>query len=68
MSFSAPRGEHEIARRLAELERNPDVMIWTPRNSPSGHWEAMVGDESFDADAPSTLCDRADAALKALRK
>ncbi len=38
-----PHPEHEIARRITELESRawPDVMIWKPASSISGQWEAL---------------------------
>jgi hypothetical protein len=63
--MTTPHPEHEIARRLVQLERDPDVTIWDPRTSVSGDWEAMVGDDLFQADNPSALCDRIDVKLKA---
>lgn len=38
-----PHPEHAIARRITELERRAlpaGVMVWPPRHSASGQWEA----------------------------
>jgi hypothetical protein len=40
-----PRGDNEMARTLRQWDSRPDVEIWTPRNSASGQWEALVGTE-----------------------
>jgi hypothetical protein len=35
-----PRAEHEIARRLVQIESRYGVMVWNPQVSASGDWEA----------------------------
>jgi hypothetical protein len=41
-----------IAGRIAGLEaRNPDIMIWPPRISITGRWEALLGDGQLITDS-----------------
>jgi hypothetical protein len=56
--------EISIARRLAELERQPGVTLWRPGESASGRWEASGDGWHVEADNPSVLCDDANAKLK----
>jgi hypothetical protein len=63
----APRPEHDVARRITDLERRApaDVMVWKPTNSASGMWEAMGdGWEIVEAD-PSAFADKLAARLEA---
>jgi D-hexose-6-phosphate mutarotase len=63
----APHPEHDIARRITDLERRaqPDVMVWKPGTSATGKWEAMGdGWEIVEAD-PSAFADKLAARLEA---
>jgi hypothetical protein len=55
-----PRPEHDIARRITELERRApaDVMVWGPATSASGKWEAMGKDWEIIEESPSAFHDR----------
>jgi hypothetical protein len=51
--------EVSMAVRLTVFESaHPDVMIWSPRTSASGKWEAMGDGWSLKDSSPSRLLDR----------
>ena len=56
----------ELAARIAELERRafPDYMVWKPRESISGKWEASGPDGAFiTEDDPAVFADKLEARL-----
>jgi len=55
-----PRPEHDIARRITELERRApaDVMVWGPSTSASGKWEAVGDGWEIIEESPSVFHDR----------
>jgi hypothetical protein len=57
--IGVPRPEHDIARRITELERRgqPDVMVWKPATSASGMWEAAGDGWEIAEESPSVFAD-----------
>ena len=54
-----PHPEHDVARRIADLERRaqPDVMVWKPATSASGMWEAAGDGWEIIEASPSVFAD-----------
>ena len=64
--MTVPHPEHEIARRITELEmsRFPDVMVWNPLHSASGCWEAAGDDWQIIEADPAVFSDRLEQELR----
>jgi hypothetical protein len=56
----APHPEHDVARRITDLERRgqPDVMVWKPGASASGMWEAAGDGWEIIEESPSAFADK----------
>ena len=53
-----PHPTNDVADRISELGRAPDIAIWTPLNSESGEWEAVARGWRITEGDPATFADR----------